>query len=73
VGVIPQGLAKSSEQFAFATRALWKSLSFPWRLYERDPKPMVAPAAPRAALPLGKLPVLQDFCIVLAETSVIAE
>jgi glutathione S-transferase len=58
-------------------RVLWllEELGTPYEVkrYERDPKTRLAPAALKAAHPLGKSPVICDGNQVLAETGAIVE
>ncbi len=58
-------------------RILWLleelGLDYELRLYQRDPKTMLAPAALRAVHPLGKSPLISDGERVVAESAVIIE
>jgi glutathione S-transferase len=58
-------------------RILWllEELGVPYeiRLYQRDPKTMLAPPELRAIHPLGKSPVITDGALTLAESGAIIE
>jgi len=58
-------------------RVLWMleelGLEYALRVYPRDPKTLLAPAALRQLHPLGKAPILQDGSRVLAESGAILD
>lgn len=58
-------------------RVLWllEELGVPYelKLYQRDPKTMLAPASLRAVHPLGKSPVISDGDTIVAESGAILE
>lgn len=58
-------------------RVLWllEELGLPYelKLYERDPKTMLAPESLRKVHPLGKSPVIEDSGLVLAESGAIVD
>jgi glutathione S-transferase len=58
-------------------RVLWLleelGLDYELKLYQRDPKTLLAPASLRAIHPLGKSPVVTDDDLVLAESGAILE
>lgn len=58
-------------------RILWLleelGLKYEIKLYDRDPKTMLAPASLREVHPLGKSPVITDDALTLAESGAIIE
>ena len=64
-------------QHSRSQRLLWLleelGLSYELKLYDRDPRTRLAPAALKALHPLGKAPVLTDGDVTVAESGTIVE
>ena len=64
-------------EYSQSYRVLWLleelDIEYELKLYDRDPKTMLAPSAYKAVSPLGTAPVITDGDITLAETSAILD